>query len=148
MNKRFLLPILAVSALALTGCSTVDKSHNYAALDVSLVGALDADIDVDITRKVMGTSTAGYLLGFIKTDGDAKFADGYGGRGHVGTVKSAAAYKAIQSGNSDVLLAPQYSVRTQNYLLFKRVTVDVEGYPGKITSIHKRQSIPLPVAPR
>ena len=147
MNKRYLLPILAVSVMTVTGCSTVNKSHTYAPLDVSLSSALEADLDVDTSRKVMGTSTAGYLLGFIKTDGDAKFADGYGGNGRVGTVKSAAAYNAIQSGNGDVLIAPQYNVRVKNYLVFTRITVDVEGYRGKITSINKRQSVPLPVKP-
>lgn len=147
MKNRLLLPILAASVLTVTGCSTVDKSHTYAPLDVSLTSALDANIDVDTTQKIRGTSTAGYLLGFIKTDGDVQYVDGYGGSGRVGTVKSAAAYKAIQSGNGDVLVAPQYKVKTDNYLLFTRITVDVEGYRGKITSIEKRQSIPLPVAP-
>lgn len=147
MKNRFVLPMLAVSALALTGCSTVDKSHNYAPLDVSLSSALQANVDVDTSRKVMGTSTAGYLFGFIKTDGDAKFVDGYGGHGRVGTVKSAAAYKAIQSGQGDVLVAPQYNVRMNRYIVFTRITVDVEGYRGKITSIEKREGIPLPVKP-
>ena len=127
--------ISSVIILLITGCVSTKQSHIYSDLNVKTVSNLDADIEVDLSKKLTGTSHSQYLFGFFQLSGDSEFADGYGGMGSVGATKSAAAFKAIKQSDADVLVSPQYVVEVNDQLIIKDIVVTVTGYGGKFVSI-------------
>lgn len=144
---------LAILALFLGSCSTINKSHMNASIGISISSPMDAKIDVDMTKKLVGYASGGYLFHLLKVSGDGKYADGIafnspagGDSGFLGgilnslsktaEVKAAAAYNAIRTSDADVLINPQYIVEEANWNPFyKLIKVKVTGYPGKIISI-------------
>ena len=48
--------------------------------------------------------------------------------GRLNKVRGAAAHKALSKGEYDVLVHPSYSTTIENYLIFKKYKVEVEGY--------------------
>lgn len=138
MKSIKLMSIVALSLLLITGCASVNKSHIYSPVGVSISSDMTADVDVDLSKKLTGSASATFLLGVIKVEGDSKYADGYGGFGQIGLVKSAAAFNAISNGNGDVLVSPQYTVNTENYFLYKTIKVEVSGFEGKIKAIKNK----------
>ena len=133
MNKNlFLIYILFL----IISCGSTNKSHVYSDLDIKVKTALEAKVDVNMNKKLLGSSSATYLFGLIRIFGDSKYADGYGGFGKIGRLKSAAAYKAIKKGRGDILVSPQYEVvKSRYFFIFSVYDVKVRGYDGKITSI-------------
>ena len=127
-----------IMSLILVGCVSTNKSHIFSDLGVSTQSELDAEISVDLSKKLTGTAKATYLFNIFQLSGDTEYADGYGGMGAVGKAKSAAAYKAISESDADVLVSPQYVVDFKNQVFMQDVTVTVTGYGGKIVSIKKR----------
>lgn len=64
--------------------------------------------------------------------------------GRLNKVRGAAAYKALSSGNYDVLVHPNYTTTVENYIIFKRYTVKVDGYGGKYVNFRtEKQKIVL-----
>ncbi len=51
--------------------------------------------------------------------------------GRLNKVRGSAAYKAISSGDYDVLVHPNYTTTITNYIVFKKYSVSVEGYGAK-----------------
>jgi len=51
--------------------------------------------------------------------------------GRLNKVRGAAAHKALSTGNYDVLVHPNYTTTIENYLIFKKYVVEVEGYGAK-----------------
>jgi hypothetical protein len=110
---------------------------------------IKADIEINENAKVKGESTAIYFLRF-RISGDNTYADGmrYSSESgasiftqlnpfkmmassRLGPVRGAAAYKALNSGDYDVLVHPNYTVTVKNYLIIKKYTVLVDGYGAK-----------------
>lgn len=129
--------LLLTSLLVITGCSTVNRSHLYSPVGISIRSEMTADVDVDTSKKIAGTANAHYLFGIFKVAGSSKYADGYGGMGfgHVGMVKQAAAYNAILNGGGDVLVSPQYIITENKYFFYRTIFVEVTGFAGKIKSV-------------
>jgi hypothetical protein len=109
---------------------------------------IKADIKVDETKKLKGESTTAYFL-FFKVSGDDQFADGVNystdvsesfnpfkllQKGRLQKVRGAAAYKALSSGDYDVLVHPTYVTTVKNYLIYKEYVVTVEGYGAKYSN--------------
>ncbi len=113
---------------------------------------IKADIKVDEKNKLKGESTSTYFLMF-RVSGDNTFADGINystdasagvmqrinplklaQSGRLNSVRGAAAYKALSSGDYDVLVHPNYTMTIENYLFVKKYTVSVEGYGAKYTN--------------
>jgi hypothetical protein len=142
MKKTILFfTVLLISALNLTSCVSTNKafqSSPVVAKNVQL-DPIKADIQVNETAKLQGESSASYLL-FFRISGDKTFADGinYSTRrlfsGRVNKVRSAAAYKAINSTGYDVLVHPNYTLTVENYVFFRKYNVKVEGYGAKYTN--------------
>lgn len=144
---------LAVLTLLFASCTTINKSHMNASIGISITSPMDAKIDVDMTKKLVGYASGGYLFHLLKVSGDSKHADGIqfnnpGGKdpGFFGSVlqsfskiedvKAAAAYNAIRTSDADVLINPQYVIEEGNWNPFyKLIKVKVTGYPGKVISI-------------
>ncbi|PLX92037.1 MAG: hypothetical protein C0619_06725 [Desulfuromonas sp.] len=133
--------LLFLVIFVVSGCSTVKKSHLYEPVQIDINTNMSADIDVDVTRKLSGIATARYLFGFIKVSGSSTYIDGYGGRGKIGKVKSAAAYKAIKMGTGDVLVSPQYVVTSHHNFFLQTIRAEVTGFDGKITAIKNQPPV-------
>ncbi|GAB4025409.1 MAG: hypothetical protein Fur0010_28630 [Bdellovibrio sp.] len=133
-------------ALFFTSCSSINRSHLNQGVNISIDSPMDAQIDVDLTRKLTGYASGGYLFHLFKVSGDNKYADGVCYNGDCGgmlsfiskieSVKAAAAYNAIRTSESEVLVSPQYVIEENNWNPFyKLIKVKVTGYPGRIVSI-------------
>ncbi len=149
--------ILLVLAAFLGSCSSINKSHMNASIGISISSPMDAKIDVDMTKKLVGYASGGYLFHLLKVSGDSKYADGIafnspGGKeggffngilnaiSKVEEIKGAAAYNAIRTSDADVLINPQYIVEEGNWNPFyKLIKVKVTGYPGKVISIKNQR---------
>ncbi len=128
-----------------------------ASIGITIDSPMDARIDVDMTKKLVGYASGGYLFHLLRVSGDNKFADGIRynspGQGDEGffssilsslskleAVKSAAAYNAIRTSDADVLINPQYVIEEGNWNPFyKLIKVKVTGYPGKVISIKNKR---------
>lgn len=132
----------AFSAVALlTGCA----SQNVSQPTLPLAGAVETNLkaDVRVGEPISGESAVNILFGVIKFGGDSQFADGvvYDGAGAgfgfdpIGSVKAAAAYKAVTASGADVIVAPRYDINVEDYFVFKKVHVKVTGNKGTVTSI-------------
>lgn len=122
----------------MSGCASVNQSHEFSDLSVKTVSGLNAKIDADATKSVTGKATLKILFGFITLEGANKFADGYGsGFGTLAKAKSAAAYNAIQTCKCDVIVSPQYIVEKNNWFVGSTTTVTVKGFAGKINSFEQ-----------
>lgn len=143
---------LLLLILFLGACSSINKSHMNASIGISISSPMNAKIDVDMTKKLVGYASGGYLFHLLKVSGDSKYADGIafnspGGDdgilssvlnslSKISEVKAAAAYNAIRTSDADVLINPQYIVEEGNWNPFyKLIKVKVTGYPGKVISI-------------
>lgn len=147
--KSVLLSV--VTALFLfSSCSTINKSHMNSSVAISISSPMKAKIDVDMTRKLTGYASGGYLFHLLKISGDNKYADGIAFNGNepsvfsmlskVNAVKAAASYNAIRTSEADVLINPQYVVEESNWNPFyKMIKVKVTGYPGKVVRIRNVQ---------
>jgi len=145
VNKGLALTSILLAG-ALGGCSSLNVSSN----PVPLAGAVQTDIkaDVKVGEKITGSSSATKILFFTLSD-DSEYADGmtYGagvgsggggplaGLDPVSSVKAAAAYNAIQASGADLIVAPRYTVKKQDYGVYGTIDVTVEGYKGTIESV-------------
>ncbi|MCF8059188.1 MAG: hypothetical protein K9K67_07820 [Bacteriovoracaceae bacterium] len=149
--------VLLTLALVLGSCSSINKSHMNASIGISISSPMDAKIDVDMTKKLVGYASGGYLFHLLKVSGDSKYIDGvsYNSPGgnddgfltgvlksfsKIEEVKAAAAYNAIRTSDADVLINPQYIVEESNWNPFyKLIKVKVTGFPGKVISIKNQR---------
>ncbi len=129
-----------------SGCSSLHKSQPSSGLSISPVTSkeLHADITVNINKKLSGAVSRTKIFG-ITTSGPKHYSDGVAFSGSGGflnsffgsdDLKAAAAFKAMNKSDADVLVAPQYIVSEEGFLFFySKVSVKVTGYPGVIKKI-------------
>lgn len=145
MKKFWMSAAIAAVIATASGCTTYNISQPSAALNQEVKTGLKADVAVGET--ISGQSQVNILFGFLKFGGDSQFADGvtYGGESGglglgafdpISSAKAAAAFKAVKSSGSDLIVAPRYEVNVQDYFIFKKVDVKVTGNKGSIKSIH------------
>lgn len=146
---KFISLAVMASTMFLVSCSsTVNRSQKSGGLDVKVRSDLQAEVQVDTTKKVQGVAKHTKLFGLIDIKTSSNYADGvvYDGvdtgftffsGGVVEEAKSAAAYNAVVSSKADVLVAPQYLIKIQSYFFgaWKEVTAQVTGYAGQIKDI-------------
>lgn len=154
--------IVAAAALMLSSCVNTQKGFQSSPV-ISRNVQLDpirADIEVNEDKKLKGESSASYLFG-IRISGDRTFMDGITyssdasktgfarynplyllNQGRLAKVRAAAAYKALDGKAYDFLVHPNYSVRTENYLVFRKYRVTVDGYGAKYKNFRtERQKV-------
>ncbi len=145
--KKIILMGLGSFVLFATSCKSTLASATSTPMSVKAnIRPLDADISVDVNKKISGESSALYFLCF-RLKGDSKYAEGvdYSTKtisfsNGVARAKSSAAYKAVIDSNSDVIVHPNYVVDIDNYLFFKKVHVRVTGYAGKVNKIYQQDN--------
>lgn len=153
MKKMLLLA--GVAMMGLTACSSVHQGVASAPLVEHLAPAEHIP-HVKVGEKISGTSSAKVLFGFITFGGDSEYVDGmtYTGASSIkdalpipvptlasgmDDVKSAAAYKAIESSGADVIVAPTYKTSVKNdFFVYKELEARVEGYKGTITGFTQK----------
>jgi len=147
--------VLAVSLLAVVGLVAGCSSMANSVPGVGVPLWIDTPDSFEIIGRVQGTSTGGYLFGFIpigvenKTGAIASAPSG-GGQPPGGILRSifpfnliiaaasspggydpvarAAVYNAIESvPNADALLAPRWNSLKKNYIIYSEKTVTVKG---------------------
>lgn len=145
--------VTILSLIALASCSTTHHlSQKAGKLDVSVKGNLQAEVEVDMQKKIVGKSHYSRLFGLIDLNGSKNYADGvtydgegggflFFGGGVVEDAKSAAAYNATVPNKADILVAPQYLVKVNSWFFgaYKEVTAQVWGYAGKIKNIKTKE---------
>ncbi|MAW21051.1 MAG: hypothetical protein CMD16_01475 [Flavobacteriales bacterium] len=168
MKKMYPLLAIFVVAAVLSSCTSTNKAAAGAPID--LPGdishqTLEADITVDDTKKIKGSSSSTWFLMF-RIEGDSEYADGvdYGAYGNVsaksspiswlwnainpfsilsnvltgdaaGKVKSSAAYDALNGTDADFIAHPRYVYTERNWFIIKQYEATVEGYPGYYSNI-------------
>lgn len=145
MKKLWQMAAVATLIATTSGCVSYNMSQPTASLSGDVKTDLKADVKVGET--ISGESSANVLFGWLNIGGDNQFADGvsYGGASGggmglplpdpVSNAKAAAAYKAVKSSGSDLIVAPRYEVTVKDYFIFKQVNVKVTGNKGSIQSI-------------
>lgn len=145
MNKFWQMAAIATLIATTSGC----VSYNVSQPSASLSGDVKTDLkaDVKVGEAISGESSTNVLFGWLNIGGDTQFADGvtYGGPSGGGmglplpdpisSTKAAAAFKAVKSSGSDLIVAPRYEVTVNDYFIFKQVNVKVTGNKGSIQSI-------------
>ena len=58
------------------------------------------------------------------------------------TAAKAAFYKACKAGKCDSIVAARYEITYTDYLLFKRVNVQVSGFPAKVIRVEEVPNLP------
>ena len=160
-NIYKLLSIFIVAAL-FSSCISTNKLTDSSAVQspgTVTIQPLEADINVDDSKKVKGSSKSTYFLMF-RIEGDSEYANGVhyramtmkSGGGLIGKllsalnpfkilnklmtgdaqgkVLSAAAYDALSGSNADFIAHPTYSYTRKNYVIVQQFEATVEGYPG------------------
>lgn len=148
MKTKILLIAILFSVMGfMSSCVTTNRGFQSSPVisrNVDL-DPIKADIKVEENKKLKGESSTSYFLCF-KVGGDNTYADGinYSTNGSKGynlfgetrlqKVRNAAAYKALSTGDYDVLVHPTYITTVKNYLIYKTYTVTVEGYGAKYSN--------------
>lgn len=146
--KKIIYLGFTIVGLVLTSCKSTVASATSTPISVGEnIRPFDADISVDVSKKISGESSSSYFFIF-RLSGDSKYAEGVDYSTRTGLfslfslavfkAKSAAAYKAVIDSNSDVIVHPNYVVDVENYIFFKRVHVKVTGFAGKINKIYQQ----------
>jgi hypothetical protein len=159
-----LLGVVLAGSMLMTSCTSTNRGFQSSPV-ISRNVELDpikADIQVDEKTKLVGESTSSYFLGF-RVGGDSAFTDGINyssdasvsflgqlnplrliKAGRLNKVRGAAAYKALSSGDYDVLVHPNYTTTVKNYLIFKQYVVKVDGYGAKYVNFRtERQKVTI-----
>jgi hypothetical protein len=147
MKQIIYLGLSIIALTTTTSCKSTMASALSTPISVSEnIRPLDADITVDINKKISGESSSFYFLCF-RLGGDAKYAEGvdYSTRSGlfsaaISRAKSAAAYKAVVESNTDIIVHPNYVVDVDNFVFFKKVHVKVSGYAGTIKKIYQQNN--------
>ncbi|HEY0287503.1 MAG TPA: hypothetical protein VGC62_10905 [Pseudomonas sp.] len=145
MNKFWQMAAVFTLIATTSGCVSYNMSQPAASLSGDVKTDLKADVKVG--EVIQGESSTNVLFGWLNIGGDTQFADGvsYGGASGGGmglplpdpisSTKAAAAFKAVKSSGSDLIVAPRYEVTVKDYFIFKQVGVKVTGNKGTIQSI-------------
>jgi hypothetical protein len=162
-----LLAIFVVAAL-FSSCVSTNKAAKGSPIKnpgIITHQPLEADITVDDTQKIKGSSSSTWFLMF-RIEGDSEYANGvdYGSASSIsarrspvaylfsminpfkhlnnlltgdaaGKVRSSAAYDALSGSGADFIAHPTYVYTEKNWFIIKQYEATVEGYPGYYSNI-------------
>ncbi len=158
-GKKVIKTITAAVAVAgvgffVTGCASTNASKLSGPTGARSL-AIVATPAVEKGEKITGEANVTKILGGLIVLGDTKYADGVnfstdveaqdegvvaslssilGGESNQ-RAKAAAAYKACESSQADIILCPSYVMDEINYVVFTKTKCTVTGYKGVITGI-------------
>jgi len=130
MKKECLGLAVVCAMMGLTGCISYT---NKAPSGYVPLAELKTTATYDVIGDAIGTSTGATLFGFIRVGGENKSGT-VGGMlplnpmEKMNPVENAAVYNAIESvPTADSLLAPRYSHKVSDYVIYKEETVTVKA---------------------
>jgi len=139
----------SIMLISVTSCSTTNSNHLSAPLSVG-AEASPFKVSFDAGGKISGKVSATVLFG-LTIDGPSSFSDAIAYNGHTNNsyqfdnyfsilsplnrLKAAAIYHAVTRNDADVIIAPTYIIKDQNYIFIRKVEVSVSGYKGTIKKV-------------
>ena len=145
LSKIFSLAGVAILASVVTGCSSVNTSDGASMCELKSKSIDYKPMYTFEKKKVSGCSNLNVLFGLISW-GDNKFAE----NGALGSLtlfsgaakaKAAAVYQACKNSNADTLLGSTYEIEETDYVVFKKVSCKVKGFPAKIVDIEGNDNV-------
>lgn len=160
MKIFHLIAVMAFSAVFLTGCSTFTNTSDAGDLTYypKLLDVVDDYRPVyEVEQKKVSGTGKGCVLLWIFSWG----ADGYADNARVNTsvlskifpsatdiAAKAAFYNACKAAECDYLTAARYEVQSENYIVFRRVTSKVTGFPVKLVGVKVVKKEPYLLDPK
>ena len=146
--------------LAASGCVQINSSDsgsmNIAPKTVGPVDNYRPLYKVDESRKVSAESSVNNLFWIFTWGSDNAVADNAVISSGAGpflarlfpflaakeTAAKAAFYKACQNARCDSIVAARYEITTTDYLVFKKVSVQLSGFPATLTGVEAVKPMP------
>lgn len=145
--KKIITLALAALGVAFIGTACKSTETNRPGDHVQITMPLTLDPQVEIgTKKITGSAAVHSILGFINWGVSdqavgAKFGTGVAADmlsfipSGENVAKNGAVYNACVTNNADLIIAPQYILKTENYFVYKVIKCNVTGFPGTIKSV-------------
>ena len=140
MNKFIML----ISFLLVTGCSVTNKS--ILGSPVSIEAQTKIQGNVEVSEKITGNVRATYFLGLIQLSGPKSYVEQPQryifpfafAQKRLDRLKGAAYFVAIQESDAEIIVNPQYTVKTHSAFGFSNHEVEVTGYKGVFTGFENK----------
>jgi hypothetical protein len=138
---------IALAASFTTGCNSTHKSALASKVCTKVYMPLKADMNIG--EKITGNAKSTVILGLFEIGAPNAYAAGVFQVGlkdsplgalittPLDKLKAAAAYNAL-GGSHNVIVAPNYTVKVNDYFIFKKYDVTVCGKEGEITNIKNK----------
>ena len=160
--KKYTICLFAFFALIVfNGCVQINSSDG-GSMNIlpSTVGPTDKYrplYTVDESKKVTASSDVKNLFWIFTWGSDNAYADNahisdanlFGLLGKIfpflnakETACKAAFYKACKNSGCDSLVAARYECKFEDYLIFKKMTVEVKGFPAKLSGVETVKPMP------
>lgn len=148
MNKLIIAAIGMVACSMVTGCisQAMTKGGSYAEVPSTKVDEYALHWEHEKGDRIVETATVYQVLGFINFGDPAPWLL----RDHENRIwnlfrvypfetraRNAALYKVCKDPKRDGVLGAMYDVDTDDWLVFKKASCTVRGWPAKITGIEK-----------
>lgn len=144
MKKMFILALAAIGCAAIsTGCISTEANRVGNQIAVKMKLRVDPQVEVKNT-KITGQAAVHSVLGFINWGVDSQAVGvNFGTSADMlniipngaNVAKNGAVYNACMTNNADLLIAPQYVIKTEDYFVYKVIKCQVSGFPGKVKGV-------------
>ena len=136
--------------LLFTGCTLKNSDNLSNSIDINIEANLEASITVG--DKITGTGYETIILGVFRVPGTRYSAHGVTtdatstsenlgympisyALNFIDYAKGEAVHDALTSSNADLIISPQFIITEENFLLYKTIKCEVNGYKGTIKNI-------------
>ena len=149
--KKMICAVSTVALLFLASCASTSRTGVVAPFINTQAhpNEIRADFDLAAENKVTGKAKLRYIMGIRVSGGNAYFEDKSAKKSFLGRridkAQSCAMYDALEQGQYDIIVNPQYKnvVHSWFFGLVKRYDVTVTGYGGKVKRLYQH-SEPTP----
>ena len=150
MKKFIVLAAMAVAAVVMTGCTSVNTSDGASLIPQTKSDhpGYEAQYSLQPVR-AKGQATIHVLFGLF-----AWGADGFADNSDLSTfsflpsannfAKSAAVYNTCQAQKADTLVGTRYTVTTTDYFVYQQVRCEVAGFPATMTGAKAKKLYVVP----
>ena len=136
---------VGVIVMLMSSCASTSRTGVIAPMRAEVIPSkeIKADIDLDGNAKITGNAKQWYFAGIRVSGGKNYFENLSEKRSMFGSrtskAQACAMYDALESGEYDMLVNPQYVNKIHSYFfgLVKRYDVTVKGYGAKIKNVHQ-----------
>lgn len=144
MKKMLLLALAAIGCATIsTGCISTEANRVGDQISVRMILRVDPQVDVK-NQKISGSAAVHSVLGFINWGVNAQaMGVNFGTTADAfslipsgeNVARNGAVYNACTKNKADLLIAPQYVIKTKDFIVYKVVQCQVTGYPGTVKGV-------------